>query len=103
MLNYDVETGILNVTTQHSVVEHTPLDTLLAIQLLHECPAGRRVRGKVLLSSTDDGVAVIEIPITLPTGEVFSILGYYIYNWNMNFTSTHGSNSNKRQGVMSVV
>lgn len=96
LLNYDVTTDVVNVTAKEEVVEGTPLDTAVAAQALSMLHVGDVVPCTVLLSSTDDGCAVVQIAVQVrPQGEeehtdgddaslpttTTTVLGYYIYDW----------------------
>ncbi|CCW67194.1 unnamed protein product [Phytomonas sp. Hart1] len=87
ILNYDVDTNVVNVTFKTQVVENTPLDTAMAALVLASIPPGSIVTAGVLLSSTDDGCAVVEILATVPVQgqqQSCSILGYYMFNMGPN-------------------
>ncbi|KAK7202168.1 rRNA biogenesis protein-like protein [Novymonas esmeraldas] len=95
LLNYDVDADVANVTAATAVVEGTPLDTAVSAAALATLHPGDVVTGTVLLSSTDDGCAVVHIPIAgvhvdahdTSSGCV-TLLGYYIYNWDASATAT---------------
>ncbi|KAL7698616.1 Rrna biogenesis protein-like protein [Lotmaria passim] len=104
LLNYDVSADVVNVTAKPEVVEGTPLDTAVSAAALLSIRAGSVVTCTVLLSSTDDGCAVVQIPVHLPgedsdhhrhrhilhntdaatayySGARTTILGYYMYTF----------------------
>ncbi|RNF05679.1 rRNA biogenesis protein [Trypanosoma rangeli] len=76
LLNYDVQTGVANVTARSEVVERTPSDVVAMQTLLSGLQVGGVVSATVLLSCTDDHCAVVEVAC----GES-SLVGYYVYNW----------------------
>eukprot|EP00796_Vickermania_ingenoplastis_P005696 gene5696-4061_t len=88
LLNYDVSANVLHVTANPQVVDSTPLDTHVAAQALASLHPGDRVRARVLLSSTDDHCAVVEVP----TGTC-SLLGYYLYDSIKDAGSTSSSSA----------
>ncbi|EPY34925.1 rRNA biogenesis protein RRP5 [Angomonas deanei] len=84
VLNYDVEHHVVHVTAKPDVVQRTPADHTTTVAALTQLQAGSQVNAHVLLSTTDDNCAVVEIPIVLQEGEETihaSVLGYYIYQW----------------------
>lgn len=83
LLNFDATANIMNVTANQEVVERTPLDTEMAAMALRTLRHGQRVRAKVLLSSTDDQCAVVEVTTSTAHG-THSVLGYYLYDWPQN-------------------
>ncbi|KPI88785.1 rRNA biogenesis protein-like protein [Leptomonas seymouri] len=94
LLNYDVTADVVNVTAKPEVVEGTPLDTAVSAAALSTIHPGDVVTCTVLLSSTDDGCAVVQIPVTMNMGgqdggngecslgaTTTTVLGYYLYDW----------------------
>jgi rRNA biogenesis protein RRP5 len=102
LLNYDVTADVVNVTAKSEVVEGTPLDTAVLASALSTLHAGDIVSCTVLLSSTDDGCAVVQLSVQVPiaghdsnaasvdtmsTTTTVTVLGYYVYNWPCETTS----------------
>ncbi|KPA75334.1 Rrna biogenesis protein-like protein [Leptomonas pyrrhocoris] len=96
LLNYDVTADVVNVTAKTEVVEGTPFDTAVSAAALSSLHSGDVVSCTVLLSSTDDGCAVVQIPVQMATlgehdGDIeesplnttttITVLGYYLYDW----------------------
>ncbi|EPY24860.1 rRNA biogenesis protein RRP5 [Strigomonas culicis] len=86
VLNYDVDNNVVHVTTRQAAVQRAPADSVISGAVLAALPQGATVRARVLLSTTDDGCAVVEVPVTVEArpGEPvqYSVLGYYIYDWS---------------------
>ncbi|KAG5506764.1 hypothetical protein GH5_05978 [Leishmania sp. Ghana 2012 LV757] len=89
ILNYDVNADVVNVTAKAEVVEGTPLDTAVSAAALATLHPGDLVSCTVLLSSTDDGCAVVQIPVRSITTDLqnrssgcVTVLGYYVYDWD---------------------
>ncbi|CAJ1008110.1 hypothetical protein Q4I28_003423 [Leishmania naiffi] len=89
ILNYDVNADVVNVTAKAEVVEGTPLDTAVSEAALATLHPGDFVSCTVLLSSTDDGCAVVQIPLRSVTVDLHdsssacaTVLGYYVYDWD---------------------
>lgn len=72
VINYNVEAKVFNVTTDPEVVGGTPLHAEITAMALNTLQTGDLVWAKVLLSSTDDGCAVVSvrIPSVDTTGEI---------------------------------
>lgn len=88
LLNYDMAADVVNVTAKAEVVEGTPLDTAVSAAALARLHPGDVVACTVLLSTTDDGCAVVQVPVpgvSVDPNDASSgcvtVLGYYIYNW----------------------
>ncbi|KAF5221366.1 hypothetical protein ECC02_005608 [Trypanosoma cruzi] len=77
LLNYDVQTGVANVTARTEVVERTPSDVIAMQTIFSGLQAGDVVPATVLLSLTDDHCAIVEVPCGAS-----SLIGYYVYNWH---------------------
>ncbi|CAM67435.1 rRNA biogenesis protein-like protein [Leishmania infantum JPCM5] len=89
ILNYDVNADVVNVTAKAKVVEGTPVDTAVSAAALATLHPGDIVSCTVLLSSTDDGCAVVQIPVQSVTVDphdsssgCVTVLGYYVYDWD---------------------
>ncbi|KAG5480705.1 hypothetical protein CUR178_05840 [Leishmania enriettii] len=89
ILNYDVNADVVNVTAKAEVVEGTPLDTAVSAAALATLHPGDIVSCTVLLSSTDDGCAVVQVPVRSITTDLqdrnsgcVTVLGYYVYDWD---------------------
>ncbi|KAG5506434.1 hypothetical protein JKF63_05937 [Porcisia hertigi] len=89
ILNYDVNADVLNVTAKGEVVKGTPLDTAVSAAALAMLRPGDIVSCTVLLSATDDGCAVVQIPVPSVTVDMrdsssdgVTLLGYYVYDWD---------------------
>lgn len=72
VLNYNVEAKVFNVTTDSEVVKGTPMDAAALSAALNTLRVGDIVRVRVLLSTTDDGCAVMAVPLPriFPNGEM---------------------------------
>ncbi|KAG5479991.1 hypothetical protein LSCM1_06410 [Leishmania martiniquensis] len=89
LLNYDVSADVVNVTAKADVVEGTPIDTAVSAAALATLHPGDLVSCTVLLSSTDDGCAVVHVPVRSITTDLQGggtscviLLGYYLYDWD---------------------
>lgn len=89
ILSYDVNADVVNVTAKAKVVEGTPVDTTVSAAALATLHPGDIVSCTVLLSSTDDGCAVVQIPVQSVTVDqhdssrgCVTVLGYYVYDWD---------------------
>ncbi|GET88130.1 rRNA biogenesis protein-like protein [Leishmania tarentolae] len=89
ILNYDVNADVVNVTAKAKVVEGTPVNTAVFAAALATLHPGDIVSCTVLLSSTEDGCAVVQIPVQSVTVDLHdrhsgcvTVLGYYVYDWD---------------------